>query len=299
MASARPFGAPGVLRSVTRFLIPLMFLLATAHAAPKVLRDLPYAGKGSDPLQRLDLHLPDGKAGKPRPVFILIHGGGWVMGDKSNAGFAEPKTSWLLDAGYIVASVNYRLSPAVSHPGHVEDVRRAIAWIQRKMPRHGGDPRRVWLLGHSAGAHLAALAAVDAAGLRAAGGDPGGLRGVVLLDGAGYDIPLQYPALREGSALQKMYRLAFTDDPAKQRDASPVHRVDQQPPPFLILHVARRVDSRRQSALLAEALRAKGGSAEVVAVAGKTHGSISADCGKKGDPVTLAVARFLAPAQSK
>lgn len=284
---------------MTRLLLPALLLFATADAAPKVLRDLPYAGKGSDPLQRLDLHLPDGKAGKPRPVFILIHGGGWVMGDKSNANFAEPKTSWLLDAGYIVASVNYRLSPAVSHPGHVEDVCRAIAWIQQKIPRHGGDPRRIWLLGHSAGAHLAALAAVDGARLQAAGGDPEGLRGVVLLDGAGYDIPQQYAGLREGSALQKMYRLAFTDDPEKQRDASPVHRVDRKPPPFLILHVARRADSRRQSALLAEALRAKGGRAEVVAIAGKSHGSISADCGKKGDPVTRAVAWFLAPAQSK
>lgn len=278
-------------------LLPLWF--ATAQAAPKVLRDLPYAGKASEPLQRLDLHLPAGKAAKPRPVFLLIHGGGWVMGDKSNATFAEPKTSWLLDGGYIVASVNYRLSPAVSHPGHVEDVRRAIAWVQKNIPRHGGDPRRIWLLGHSAGAHLAALAAVDGAGLRAAGGDPGGLRGVVLLDGAGYDIPRQYSALREGSALQKMYRLAFTEDPAKQRDASPVHRVDRKPPPFLILHVARRADSRRQSALLAGALRAKGGRAEVVAVAGKSHGSISGDCGKKGDPVTLAIAEFLVPAQSK
>lgn len=282
-----------------RFLIPAMMLFASADAAPRVLRDLPYAGKVSDPLQGLDLHLPEGGAVKPRPVFILIHGGGWVMGDKANAGFAEPKTSWLLDAGYIVASVNYRLSPVVRHPGHVEDVRRAIAWVQRNIPRHGGDPRRIWLLGHSAGAHLAALAAVDAAGLRAAGGDPDGLRGVVLLDGAGYDIPRQYPGLREGSALRKMYRLAFTDDPAKQRDASPVHRVDRKPPPFLILHVARRGDSRRQSALLAEALRAKGGRAEVVAVAGKNHGSISADCGKQGDPVTLAIAKFLAPVQSK
>ena len=284
---------------MTRFLIAVMLLFATADAAPKVLRDLPYAGKGSDPLQRLDLHLPDGKAGKPRPVFILIHGGGWVMGDKSNAGFAEPKTSWLLDAGYLVVSINYRLSPAVSHPGHVEDVRRAIAWVQKTIPRHGGDPRRIWLLGHSAGAHLAALAAVDGAGLQAAGGDPDGLRGVVLLDGAGYDIPKQYAGLREGSALQKMYRLAFSDDPAKQREASPVHRVDRRPPPFLILHVARRADSRRQSGLLAEALRAQGGRAEVMAIAGKTHGSISADCGKKGDPVTLAIAKFLAPVQSK
>lgn len=265
----------------------------------KVLRDLPYAGKGSGPLQVLDLHVPDQKREKPRPVFVLIHGGGWRVGDKSNSHFAEPKTSWLLDGGYIVASINYRLSPAVQHPAHVEDACKAIAWVQAHAADFGGDPKRIYLLGHSAGAHLAALAVVDVARLKAAGADPAGINGVVLLDGAGYDIPQQYPILREGSMMQKMYRDAFTDDPAKQRDASPVHRVNTKSPPFLILHITRRLDSPRQSRLLAEALQKQGGTAEVVPIPGKSHGTINADCGKPGDPVTVAIAKFLAPAQSK
>lgn len=274
----------------------LWIWLALLLAAPaEVIRDLPYAGKGGDPLQVLDLHVPEGKRDKPRPVFLLIHGGGWRTGDKSNSGFAEPKTSWLLDAGYIVASVNYRLSPAVQHPAHVEDVCKAIAWVQKHVAKSGGDPARIYLLGHSAGAHLAALAAVDTARLKAAGADPAGIRGVVLLDGAGYDIPVQYAGLREGSVMQKMYRDAFTADPAKQKEASPAHKVAAKPPPFLILHVARRADSARQSQLLAEALRKQGGRAAVTAIPGKNHGTINADCGKKGDPVTLAIARFLVP----
>ena len=280
----------------------LWIWLALLLVAPaKVLRDVPYAGKESGPLQVLDLHLPDEKRAKPRPVFILIHGGGWRTGDKSNSGFAEPKTSWLLEAGYIVASINYRLSPAVQHPAHVEDTCKAIAWVQKHISKSGGDPARIHLLGHSAGAHLAALAAVDTTRLKAAGADPAGIKGVVLLDGAGYDIPLQYPSLREGSVMQKMYRDAFSADPAKQKEASPVHKVGSKPPPFLILHVARRADSARQSQLLAEALRKHGGKAEVVAIPGKNHGTINADCGKKGDPVTLAIAGFLAslPAHSK
>jgi arylformamidase len=268
-------------------------LMLTAHA--RVVRDLPYAGKGSGPLRTLDLHVPDQKRDKPRPVFILIHGGGWRTGDKSNSHFAEPKTQWLLEGGYIVASINYRLSPAVQHPAHVEDACQAIAWVQEHAADFGGDAKRIYLLGHSAGAHLAALAAVDVARLKAAGADPSGIKGVVLLDGAGYDIPVQYPFLRDDSVMQKMYRDAFTSDPAKQRDASPVHRVTAKPPPFLILHTTRRLDSPRQSRLLADALRKQGGSAEVVPIPGKNHGTINADCGKPGDPVTLAITRFLAP----
>ncbi len=273
----------------------LFLLLATvALANAEILRDLPYAGKLSRPLQTLDLYLPEVKGPPARPVFILIHGGGWTTGDKANSRFIEPKTSWLLGGGYIVASVNYRLAPAVKHPGQVGDVRTAIAWMQKHAAKYGGDPRRIYLLGHSAGAHLAALAAVDAPRLKAAGADPSGIRGVVLLDGAGYDIPRQYGALREGGVMKKMYRHAFTEDPAQQRDASPAYRVSARPPPFLILHVARRQDSRRQAALLAGALRAKGGSAKVVAV-DKTHATINADCGKPDDPVTRVIAAFLKP----
>jgi arylformamidase len=280
-----------------RILLTCLSLLLPAHA--KVLRDVPYAGKESGPFRTLDLHAPEKKGSTPRPVFLLIHGGGWRTGDKSNGNFAEPKTSWLVGSGHVVASVNYRLSPKVKHPAHVEDVCRAIAWVQKHVAKSGGDPGRIYLLGHSAGAHLAALAAVDVARLKAAGADPAGIRGVVLLDGAGYDIPRQYPVLREGSLMQRMYRDAFTDDPAKQRDASPAHRITSKPPPFLILHVTNRRDSPRQSRFLAEALRAKGGIAEVVPVPGKNHGTINADCGKPDDPVTVAIAKFLAAPHSK
>ncbi|MEK7952604.1 alpha/beta hydrolase [Luteolibacter soli] len=280
---------------MVKLLLFCLSLMLATHAPAKVVRDLPYAGKGSGPLRTLDLHTPDEKREKPRPVFILIHGGGWRVGDKSNGHFAEPKTQWLLDAGYDVASINYRLSPAVEHPAHVEDACKAIAWVQGHAAEFGGDPQRIYLLGHSAGAHLAALAAVDVERLKAAGADPAGIMGVVLLDGAGYDIPLEYPSLREGSVMQKMYRDAFTSDPEKQRNASPVYRVTVKPPPFLILHTTRRLDSPRQSKLLAEALREKGGTVEVVPVPGKNHGTINADCGKPGDPVTVAIERFLAP----
>ena len=275
---------------------PLLLLLALVSLAQaKVLRDLPYAGTESRALQKLDLFVPDDEFEGARSVVILLHGGGWVAGDKSNENFAEPKTSWLMERGFIVASVNYRLAPAAKHPAQVEDVCQAIAWVQAHAARCGGDPGRVWLLGHSAGAQLAALAAVDSERQKAAGVNTGALRGVVLLDGAGYDIPVQYAALNKRGVMDNIYRKAFTADPVVQRNASPVHRVTAKPPPFLILHLKQRPGSTTQAGLLAEALRAKEGEAKVIAIQGKNHGTISADCGKPGDPVTEAVAAFLKP----
>ena len=272
-----------------KWLLPL--LLATAAHA-KVLRDIPYVKHG-DPLQKLDIHLPDKKPETPRPVLVAIHGGGWSIGDKTNASFIQPKTSWFLDQGFVVVSINYRLSPAVEHPAHIEDVCAAIAWVEKNIGKRGGDPEKIYLLGHSAGAHLAALAAVDRERQKEAGMKPENLKGVILLDGAGYDVPKQ---MKDGPAiprLQEMYRDAFTDDPEVQRDASPALRVSSTPPSFLILHVARRQDSRRQSQLLADALESHGGKTTVTAVAGKSHATINRDLGKPGDPTTVAVAAFL------
>lgn len=276
---------------MVRALLFLLILVSLTQA--KVLQDLPYAGAESRALQKLDLFIPDEEFEGVRPIVILIHGGGWVAGDKSNDNFAQPKTNWLMKQGFIVASINYRLAPAAKHPAQIEDVCQAIAWIQGHAQRYGGDPARIWLLGHSAGAQLAALAAVDEERQKAAGVNATGLRGVVLLDGAGYDIPVQYATLNKRGVMDNIYRKAFTDDAEIQRNASPVHRVTVKPPSFLILHLEQRPGSSAQAKLLAAALQAKEGQVKVLAIEGKNHGTISADCGKQGDVVTEAVAAFL------
>ncbi len=270
----------------------LILLMLVSPALAGLLRDLPYAGPESTPLQKLDLYR-DNEAEGIQPVVMLIHGGDWTKGDKSDEGLLVPKVAWLLEQGYVVVSVNYRLVPDAKHAEQVEDVCRAIAWVQKHVARYAGDPERIWLLGHSAGAQLATLAAVDADRQKAAGVDRRALRGVVLLDGAGYDVPRQIASLRKKSPMKAVYQKAFTDDPAAQFNASPVSRVSVKPPPLLILHVADRKSSADQASALAEALKAKEGQVQVLATAGKTHESINADCGKPGDPVTAAVAGFL------
>lgn len=274
---------------------PLCTLLLWLPLTARTVNDIPYVRREGVPVKQtsLDLYLPDAPTKKALPVFILIHGGGWSIGDKDNRTFIQPKANWLLSQGFVVASINYRLSPAVSHPAHVEDVCAAIAWVEKNIAKFGGAPDKVYLLGHSAGAHLAALAAVDRTRLKEAGADASAIRGVVLLDGAGYDIPRQMPVASKTALLGKMYRDAFTLDPEVQRDASPALKPIKNPPPFLILYVGWRIDSRNQSMLLAEALRKNGGKATVTGIPGKTHMTINADCGKPGDPVTVAIANFL------
>jgi len=271
----------------------LTWLALIVVCQAEVIRDISYAGDGGHRHQKLDLYLPEEVGEKPKPVFVLIHGGSWSAGDKANSDFIGLKAPWLIKSGYLVASVNYRLSPEVMHPGHIEDVCKAIGWLEKNISLHGGDPQRLYLLGYSASAHLAALAVVDNVRLQEAGVDPSVIRGAVLLDGAGYDIPRLYALLPENSKPQIMYRTAFSDESAKQRDASPVHRMVGEPPPFLILHVAARPSAAFQSRLLAKALTEKGGRAVVTAISGKSHSTINKDCGKPGDPVTEAIEAFL------
>ncbi len=264
--------------------------LARGPAAVRVVGDVPYAQRAdADPaLTRLDLYAPEGAQGLP--VVVFVHGGGWRIGDKRAAArlggaFARQ--------GFVVASVNYRLSPAVRHPAHVEDVIAAAAWLREHVAEHGGDPDRLVLMGHSAGAHLAALAATDRTRLAAAGLTPATFRGVVLLDGAGYDIPRQIEELG-GARSRALYTSTFGEDPAVWRDASPLTHVRRGEgfAPFLLLHVAGRRDSRLQAEGLAEALRARGGRAEVVP-ADKTHRTIFRDLGRPDDALTERVLRFL------
>lgn len=270
----------------------LIFLLATGLAHARTIRDVPYV-PDAGPLQTLDLHVPRGLAIHPRPVVIAIHGGGWTVGDKSEQGFLQPKTRWLNRHGFIVASINYRLSPDVRHPAHVNDVRSAIAWVTRHISEYGGDPRNLYLLGHSAGAHLAALAAVDAPRLRAAGIDPTSISGVILIDGAGYDIPLQLREDQVNPQIDRFITAAFTGKQRLQRDASPVHRIHGKPPPVLILHETLRHGFVRQAELLEAALTRHGGRVTRIPVPKKNHLTISRHLGRPRDPLTRVVTTFL------
>ena len=260
-------------------------LLVAATAPP---REITYGGH---PKQTLDLYARPGL--RSAPMLMFVHGGGWNIGDKRGVnalpGYAERH-------GLLFASTNYRLTPEATARECAEDVAAAAAWMLDHGAEHGGDPRRLFIMGHSAGAHLVALVGVDPTYLGEHGRKPADLAGVIPVDGTGYDAVKQmaqppYPG-RIGERLDEMYDLAFGADAAGLSPTLLV-RSGQTYPPFLIFHVERRQDARDQSWGLANALRRAGGWSEVVAGPGETHRSINVEFGQAGDPEGERAARFI------
>lgn len=255
----------------------LIALLAGAAAAPAAKART--FSTGVDPLQALDVYAPAGRG--PFPILAFLHGGGWRIGDKSNPAAGAEKAAVFTPRGFVYASLNYRLSPAVRHPAHVEDVAAGLAWLIANAQRFGGDPRRLFLMGHSAGAHLAALAAIDKRRLGAHGLGLSALKGVILLDGAGYDVAPQVQGLQGGPTFtREMYEDAFGTDPAGWADASPVTHIAANAgiAPFLIVHTDR-LPAVRQSTMLAERLRTAGVSARLYRARGKSHAQVNREIG--------------------
>jgi arylformamidase len=246
---------------------------------------------GSDPLQKLDFWPASG--GRPAPLIVFVHGGGWKRGDKRNATGAD-KVEHLLGEGYAFASINYRLVPAAGVEQQAADVAAAVSWLRGNARRLGIDPSRVVLMGHSAGAHLVALVGTDPRYLAQAKLSLRDLSGVVALDGAGYDVPRQIAAA--GPFLRDTYLQAFGPDPARQRALSPtLQAAAPNAPAFLIIHIDR-ADGKAQSEALGAALLQAGTPAEVDGVAGtglRGHMELNRSLGSADNPATAVVDAWL------
>lgn len=234
---------------------------------------------GQHPVQQLDF-TPSAQLNAPLVVFL--HGGGWAFGDKR---MAAQMAAHFHGQGYAFASVNYRLVPEADPHQQAEDVAAAIASLREDARGRGIDPDRVLVVGHSAGAHLAALVGTDPSYLAARHVPLSALRGVVLLDGAGYDVPAQMQ--RAGPFLRRLYSRAFGEDAAFQASVSPtLQAAAPNARRFLIFHITSRPDdSGAQSQALAAALRRAGTPAEVVSV-DNSHAEIFRNFGQPGHVAT-------------
>lgn len=280
--------------------IPLLPLLAAPVWAGelKVQRNIPYAEPAHE-RQVLDVYAPAG--GKNLPVVVWIHGGGWQAGDKSDV---QVKPQVFADAGFVFVAPNYRLLPAVDMGTLVRDVAKAVGWVRRHVAEHGGDPNRLLVMGHSAGAQLAALLCTDGRYLQAEGVPPAAVKGCVPVDGDTYDVPAiiaTAEARWQAHGLPRAkfgHREKFGNDPAKHREFSAVTHVakDKGIPPFLILHVADHPDVSAQAQRLGNALKAAGVPVTVFGARETTHTRINADLGRPDDPATKALFQFLAGA---
>jgi len=180
--------------------------------------DVPY---GPDPLQRLDIYAPDGA--NRAPFILFVHGGGWAVGDKAQ--YAAVGGS-LARAGFVVAIVNYRLSPPARHPAHAEDVARAVAWCYRQARYYGADAERFYVIGHSSGAHLAALVALDPSYLAAEGLRSSVIRRLVGIAGVGYDLNESYAT----PLLTPFLEPVFGSDCSRWAQAAPLGHVTPAAP---------------------------------------------------------------------
>lgn len=242
---------------------------------------------GAGPLQRLDFY-PPLNASEPVPLIVFVHGGGWSRGDKART-TGHTKINHFLRRGFAVASINYRLVPQARVEDQAHDVAAAVALLLRESPARGVDPRRIVLMGHSAGAHLAALVATDPSFARVAGFDPRRLAGIALLDGAAYHVASQ--AAGGLPFLSGMYAAAFGRDPERHARLSPAIHAERAAGRYLILWV-QRPTAPEQSLALAQALRRGGAEVETHAIPHrglKGHLQLNRALGDPAHPATAIV----------
>ena len=256
----------GVLTAVAAGLTPVA-ALAQVHKVT-VVRDLDYIASAQYPdgKDRLDLYVPQGAANAP--VIFSVHGGALTAGDRREEQFVGQR---LAAAGYLTAVISYRLSPDVSHPAHIQDTAAAFAWLKRNIRQHGGDPDRIIVIGHSAGAYLIMLMAADPRYLAAHKLSAKDIKGIVPVSGF-------FWVDRTGVAPDRPKYVWGTDRQA-WIDASPAHYLRADLPPVLLIDTDGDEDWRQQqNAEFAAALRAAGNrDVTTHKVLGRTHMSVWTD----------------------
>jgi acetyl esterase/lipase len=205
-------------RAVSEALQFTLANLPTCLSPVRVRRDIAY---GSDSRHTLDVHAMPGA--QERPVVIFWYGGGWITGSKAAYRFVG---NALARCGYCAILPDYRLYPAVRFPGFIEDAAQVVAFVRQKARDWGGNPSKIILMGHSAGAHLAAMVAFNRSYLRAVGGTNRWISAFVGLSGPYAVLPDSDP-----------YRSIF-GAPYQPEDWQPISHVDDDSPPSLLLQGA-------------------------------------------------------------
>ena len=235
-------------------------LLGQGEGARLLLADQPY---GRGPRQLLDIWVPDNATeGSRLPVIVFFYGGGWDSGERGSYGFVGRA---LAQQGFVVVIPDYRLVPKAQWPDFLADSAAAAAWTHEHIAKLGGDPDRIALMGHSAGAYNAAMLALDPQWLRAAKSDPSIIRGVAGLAGPYDFLPLE----KGGRAEKAMGKVR----PIEQ--TQPIHFARGDAPPlWLASGDEDDVVRPRNSQNLAAAIEHAGGSAVLRVYPGMGHTGI-------------------------
>ncbi|GAB7541350.1 alpha/beta hydrolase [Cupriavidus sp. 8B] len=257
-------------------------LKAQSYSGVRVTRDLDY---GSADSQRLDLFVSEAAVLSPRPVLIFVHGGGFVGGDKHASGspFYDNVMLWATNRGLIGVNLNHRMAPQNTWPAGAEDLGLAVRWVQENIAAQGGDPRQVFLVGHSSGAaHVASYAAHP----RFYGSAGVGLAGAIFLSANIFD-----PATADVSPSLKAY---FGDDASRYTERSSLPGLLQTPLPLMVTSAELDpVQFERQALQLRDALCKENRCPTFVRFSGHNHMSVVYSINSTDDTVAAAILAFV------
>jgi len=282
---------PISLLSIFAFLLlPLSPLCAEPPKAEiRVVSDIAYKSGGAltdyeTSRCKLDLYLP--AAGTKWPALVWLHGGGITGGNKDDESTAAIGRTFAR-AGIAVAAINYRLSPKATFPAYVEDTAAAFAWVKAHIEEQGGDPAKVFLGGHSAGAYLSSLVGMDARYLQRFGLAPNTIAGLIPISGQ----MMTHFAVRKERGTPEYTIMAD--------EAAPIHYTRKDTPPFLILFGDRDWPARLEENQYFVAIQKAAGNTRLTlqVIPDRDHGSIAGRIPTPGDPAAEAIIRFVtAPA---
>jgi acetyl esterase/lipase len=242
---------------------PLSLVNAVSPASgARTSAGIPYA---QGDRHRLDVYVPSERripAAGPAPVIVFFYGGNWVSGAREDYAFVGRA---LAARGFVVVIPDYRLYPEVRYPDFLHDAAQAVAWTERSIGGYGGDPRRIYVMGHSAGAYNAAMLALDERWLGREGIRPGTLRGWIGLAGPYDFLPIE----------NRTTRPVF-DYPDTPPDSQPASHVMAGAPPALLIAPKHdeTVDPVRNTGALAARLRAAGVPVTEVYYDGVSHATL-------------------------
>ncbi len=254
--------------------------LAAEPAAIQAQRDLPYKSGELDEYEttrcKLDVFAP--AEAKDLPCVVWFHGGGLTGGNKGGA--LGPA---LAGEGIVVAMVNYRLSPKATYPAYCDDAAAAVSWMLKHAREYGGNPRRVFVAGHSAGGYLSAMLAMDKRLLAKYGAKPEDLAGVIPISGQ----MVTHYTIRQERGLPKTTIIID--------DAAPIYHARKETPPLLVLYADHDMMLRADENRYFGAALAAAGNTNVTLreIANHDHGTIGAGVTKAGDPVHEAFLAFI------
>ena len=261
-----------------------LFLAGSARAQTRP-RTLAY---GADARQQLDLYGPYGDE-RPAPILMFLPGGGWRTHERTDV-WDLPR--FAARQGLLLVCADYRAMPGNGARAQAQDAAAAVAWVRANAAAHGGDPDRLFVMGHSAGGHLAALINCDPTYLAAHGLSPSDMAGVILLDGACYDAAQQRRFLQAHSRTADYFEVLFE---GRMEAFTPADLVTDLTPtaPILMLFAASRPYAFDQNHAFARALRAAGRPYRLVEDRQATHVSMAQAFGRHGDRMGRVAAAFI------